>query len=166
MAKILIVDDEEQFLESIAKSLQVRDFNVISVNRGEKAIEAAGIDRNRIGLLIDTSVCRDHLEPSAAVAIHHMLDLPSNCLNFDLSNACLGFLDGLLTLAKILMMRIGGSMGPLYGKVFKTMGKTFSGQEEIDATLFGEALLNVKSGMEGLSPAKVGVKTRLGAFYC
>ncbi len=31
---------------------------------------------------------------------------------------------GLLTLAKVLMMRIGGSMGPLYGKTFKTMGKT------------------------------------------
>ena len=38
---LLIVDDEEQFLESISKSLQVRDFNVIAVNRGEKAIEAA-----------------------------------------------------------------------------------------------------------------------------
>ena len=35
------MDDEEQFLESISKSLQLRDFNVITVNRGEKAIEAA-----------------------------------------------------------------------------------------------------------------------------
>jgi DNA-binding NtrC family response regulator len=38
---ILIVDDEERFLESIKKRLEVRDFNVIAVNRGEKAIEAA-----------------------------------------------------------------------------------------------------------------------------
>jgi len=38
---LLIVDDEEQFLESIAKRLAVRDFNVIAVNRGDKAIEAA-----------------------------------------------------------------------------------------------------------------------------
>jgi DNA-binding NtrC family response regulator len=38
---LLIVDDEDQFLASISKSLQVRDFNVIAVNRGEKAIEAA-----------------------------------------------------------------------------------------------------------------------------
>jgi len=38
---LLIVDDEEQFLEAISKSLELRDFNVISVNRGEKAIEAA-----------------------------------------------------------------------------------------------------------------------------
>lgn len=38
---ILIVDDEERFLESTKKRLEVRDFNVIAVNRGEKAIEAA-----------------------------------------------------------------------------------------------------------------------------
>lgn len=38
---LLIVDDEEQFLASIRKSLELRDFNVITVNRGEKAIEAA-----------------------------------------------------------------------------------------------------------------------------
>lgn len=62
---------------------------------GRKAIDEAGIDPARIGLLIDTSVCRDHLEPSAAVAVHHMLDLPSSCLNFDLANACLGFLNAI-----------------------------------------------------------------------
>ena len=38
---LLIVDDEEQFLNSISKSLELRDFKVIAVNRGEKAIEAA-----------------------------------------------------------------------------------------------------------------------------
>lgn len=38
---LLIVDDEEQFLESISKSLELRDFHVIAVNRGDKAIEAA-----------------------------------------------------------------------------------------------------------------------------
>jgi DNA-binding NtrC family response regulator len=38
---ILIVDDEEQFLTSISKRLSVRGFNVIAVDRGEKAIAAA-----------------------------------------------------------------------------------------------------------------------------
>jgi len=38
---ILIVDDEEEFLNSIGRVLEVRDFNVITVNRGEKAIETA-----------------------------------------------------------------------------------------------------------------------------
>ncbi len=38
---ILIVDDEQDFLNSISRVLEVREFNVIAVNRGEKAIEAA-----------------------------------------------------------------------------------------------------------------------------
>jgi len=75
------------------------------------------------------------------------------------------FSHGLLTLARVLMMRIGGSMGPLYGKVFKTMGKTFADQAEIDAALFGNALFAVRSGMEVLSPAKVGDKTLVDALY-
>ena len=35
---LLFVDDEEDFLRSITKRLEVRDFNVIAVNRGDKAI--------------------------------------------------------------------------------------------------------------------------------
>lgn len=38
---LLIVDDEELFLEALKKRLEVRDFNVITVNRGDKALEAA-----------------------------------------------------------------------------------------------------------------------------
>ena len=62
---------------------------------GEKAIQSSGIDRSRIGMMIDTSVCRERLEPSSAVAVHDLLQLPSSCTNFDLSNACLGFLNGI-----------------------------------------------------------------------
>jgi len=38
---LLFVDDEERFLESMGKLLAAREFNVIAVNRGEKAIETA-----------------------------------------------------------------------------------------------------------------------------
>jgi 3-oxoacyl-[acyl-carrier-protein] synthase-3 len=62
---------------------------------GAKAIEASGVRVEELGLLIDTSVCRDRLEPSSAVTVHNALDLPSWCFNFDLSNACLGFVNAL-----------------------------------------------------------------------
>ena len=62
---------------------------------GAKAIEASGVRVDDIGLLIDTSVCRDRLEPSSAVTVHDALDLPSWCLNFDMANACLGFMNAL-----------------------------------------------------------------------
>ncbi|MSO95718.1 MAG: 3-oxoacyl-ACP synthase III [Thermoleophilia bacterium] len=62
---------------------------------GEQAIVAAGIDRGKIGMLISTSVCKHHLEPSVACAVHHHLELAPGCLNFDLGNACLGFVNAI-----------------------------------------------------------------------
>lgn len=38
---ILLVDDEEALLDSIKRRLQIREFNVIAVNRGDKALEVA-----------------------------------------------------------------------------------------------------------------------------
>lgn len=62
---------------------------------GAKALAEAGIDPARVGLLVDTAVSRAALEPSAAVAVHDALGLSSSCLNFDLSNACLGFMNAM-----------------------------------------------------------------------
>jgi len=62
---------------------------------GELALESAGIDRNGLGVLVNTSVSRDFLEPSTACAVHNGLGLPDTCMNFDVSNACLGFVNGM-----------------------------------------------------------------------
>ena len=58
---------------------------------GRAAIERAGVDPSKIGLLMSTSVCKDHLEPSIACNVHHQLGLSTLCMNFDIANACLGF---------------------------------------------------------------------------
>jgi 3-oxoacyl-[acyl-carrier-protein] synthase III len=62
---------------------------------GRAAIEDAGIDPERIGMMISTSVCKDHLEPSMACAVHDRLGLSTACMNFDVGNACLGFVNGM-----------------------------------------------------------------------
>lgn len=49
--KLLIVDDEEQFLRSISRSLTMRDFNVIAVNRGDLALETARKNQVDIALV-------------------------------------------------------------------------------------------------------------------
>jgi len=69
---------------------------------GQRAIAAAGIDAADVGVIIDASVSRARLEPSSAVTVHHLLGLPAGCLNFDVSNACLGFLTG-MHLAAVLI---------------------------------------------------------------
>ena len=62
---------------------------------GAKAISESGVDPAEIGVMINTSVSRRYLEPSTAVAVHHALGLPRSCQNFDVTNACLGFVNGM-----------------------------------------------------------------------
>jgi 3-oxoacyl-[acyl-carrier-protein] synthase-3 len=68
----------------------------------EKAIEDSGIDRERIGVIINTSVSRDYLEPSTACIVHGNLGLAPHCLNFDVGNACLAFLNGMDIAARMI----------------------------------------------------------------
>jgi 3-oxoacyl-[acyl-carrier-protein] synthase-3 len=74
----------------------------VSVLSAERAIAAAGIDRRRIGALIHGSVCRDYLEPATACGVHHRLGLPRQCMIYDVSNACLGVVNGMLQLANMI----------------------------------------------------------------
>jgi acyl-CoA:acyl-CoA alkyltransferase len=69
---------------------------------GELAIVEAGIEREKIGILINTSVCRDYLEPSTAAIVHGKLGLSENCQNFDVGNACLAFLNGMDIAARMI----------------------------------------------------------------
>lgn len=68
----------------------------------ERAISQAGIERRRIGVLISTSVCRDFIEPSTACLVHGKLGLDPHCINFDLGNACLGFLSGMEVIGNMI----------------------------------------------------------------
>lgn len=69
------------------------------------AIENSGIKAEQFGALVHGSVCRDQLEPATANRIHHFSALPDHCQIFDLSNACLGLLNGMLLLANMIEMR-------------------------------------------------------------
>lgn len=76
----------------------------ISIESGRRAIEAARFDRSQIGALVHGSVCRDHLEPATACTVHHALGLPPDCMIYDVSNACLGILTGLVQIANMIEM--------------------------------------------------------------
>lgn len=68
-----------------------------------------------------------------------------------------GFTQSLNTLGTILLTEIGGSMGPLYGTLFRHMAK--AGCERIDRDCFGKMLRGAKEGLENISEAKIGDKT-------
>jgi 3-oxoacyl-[acyl-carrier-protein] synthase-3 len=67
-----------------------------------KLLDVAGIDRRQIGALVHGSVCRDYLEPATACGVHHGLGLGPKCLAYDVSNACLGLLNGIVQVANMI----------------------------------------------------------------
>ena len=70
-------------------------FNEAAALAARVAMDDAGVDASQIDLLISTSVCKHHLEPSVACAVHFGLGLSSTCTNFDVGNACLGFINAM-----------------------------------------------------------------------
>lgn len=69
---------------------------------GKRVLAQSGIAPECIQSLFVTSVSRDMMEPSTASFVHHALGLPPDCLIFDVSNACLGFLNGMVMLANMI----------------------------------------------------------------
>src|SRR5690242_1055418 len=70
-----------------------------SSRSARRALEAAKISPSDVGMLIHGSVCRDFLEPATACGVHRALGLPNDCAIYDVSNACLGLLNGIVQAA-------------------------------------------------------------------
>lgn len=67
--------------------------------------------------------------------------------------------ESLTILAKILMNKIGGSMGPLYGSIFMGMSMATKEEEHIDGNVVEAMLSNAYENIKIISPAKPGDKT-------
>ncbi|MBL92061.1 MAG: 3-oxoacyl-ACP synthase III [Myxococcales bacterium] len=74
----------------------------VATQAAQLAMEKAGIQASQVGALINTSVCRDYIEPSTACLVHGNLKLSDTCLNYDLGNACLGFMNGMDAAAQMI----------------------------------------------------------------
>ena len=73
-----------------------------AIKAGKKAIENAGIAPESIGMLIYGGVCRDNLEPATACSVSHGLGLGPDTQIYDVSNACLGILNGMVQIANAI----------------------------------------------------------------
>ncbi|HMQ51076.1 MAG TPA: 3-oxoacyl-ACP synthase III [Anaerolineae bacterium] len=123
--RVSSTDLEEQFSETLARleirpgileslsGIRERRFwpfgtkpSEVATLAARKAIEISGVDPQKIGCMINTSVFRDYIEPSTASLIHGNLRLPDSCLNYDLGNACLGFVNGIFNIAMMVESRM------------------------------------------------------------
>lgn len=93
----------------------------VAAKAGADALKRAGIDASQVQCLINCSVSRDFVEPATSTAVHRLLGLGHDTINFDISNACLGMASGLHMLANMIeigqidvgMAVCGENAGPL-----------------------------------------------------
>jgi 3-oxoacyl-[acyl-carrier-protein] synthase-3 len=66
---------------------------------GLRALEAASLRAEDLGAVVYTGVCRDNLEPATACRVAEALGVGPETFVYDLSNACLGVLNGMVEIA-------------------------------------------------------------------
>ena len=91
----------------------------ISAETARQAVLASGIDPALFGVLVHGSVCRDQMEPATAAAVHHQAGLTDSCMVLDVSNACLGLLNGMHLIASMIelgQIRAGIAVGTETGR--------------------------------------------------
>lgn len=64
-----------------------------------KALHKSGLSAQDLGMLLYCGVCRDHFEPATACAVADGLGLRGGAFVYDVSNACLGVLNGIIEVA-------------------------------------------------------------------
>ncbi|MCZ6671723.1 MAG: 3-oxoacyl-ACP synthase III [Verrucomicrobia bacterium] len=76
--------------------------SVISANAGKVALEKSRFAKDEIDLVVHAAVCRDRMEPSTASYVHGLLGLSEEAQIWDLSNACLGFLNAITLVGSLI----------------------------------------------------------------
>jgi len=73
-----------------------------AISAGQKALAAAQLVPEALGMLIYGGVCRENLEPATACAVADGLGLAADTQIYDVSNACLGMLNGMVQIANAI----------------------------------------------------------------
>lgn len=95
----------KDFIESLTGIIERRFWpagvNLISeaTAAAENALASAQITGRDLDVVVYAGVCRAHIEPAMACEIGHRLGVRAQAMVYDLSNACLGVLNGIVDLA-------------------------------------------------------------------
>lgn len=100
-----------------------------SAAAGKAVLAKSGLKPEQVELFIHSAVSRDMLEPATASFAHRKIGLPASTQIFDVSNACLGFLNSLTIAAGMIesgqircALVVAGENGrPLVDQTLKTL---------------------------------------------
>ncbi|MFT7677363.1 MAG: 3-oxoacyl-[acyl-carrier-protein] synthase III [Planctomycetota bacterium] len=136
-----------------------------STKAGLLALERSGVPADRIGMLVHSAVCRDFLEPSTASVVHAQLGLTSQCMAFDLSNACIGFANAMTMAGALIEARqidaalivTGEDGGPLVRETIEMLNRGCENDRR--ALKRAQASLTIGSGAAAMVLAHESIAT-------
>lgn len=70
-----------------------------AIAAGRKALRKAAVEPADLGAIVYAGVCRENFEPATACAVAEGLGVRGNAFVYDVSNACLGVLNGMIEVA-------------------------------------------------------------------
>lgn len=125
-----------------------------SASAGRAVLAKSALRPEQLGVFIHGAVSRDMLEPATASFAHRKIGLSPTTQIFDVSNACLGFLNGMVTLAGLIEsgqiqagMVVSGENGrPLIDQTLQHLLSTSLSRNEIKPYF---ANLTIGSGAVG-----------------
>jgi 3-oxoacyl-[acyl-carrier-protein] synthase-3 len=100
-----------------------------SAAAGRAVLAKSGLKAEQVELFIHSAVSRDMLEPATASFAHRKIGLPATTQIFDVSNACLGFLNSLTVAAGLIesgqircaLVVAGENSRPLVDQTLRTL---------------------------------------------
>lgn len=72
---------------------------------GRRALEQSNVEAQELECLIYTGVCRENFEPATACAVAARLGVSQDAHVYDISNACLGMMNGIIDIANRIELR-------------------------------------------------------------
>lgn len=70
-----------------------------AIAAARRALELSNVDASQIEVLLYGGVCREHFEPATACRVASMIGVKEEATVYDVSNACLGLLNGMIEIA-------------------------------------------------------------------
>ena len=76
-----------------------------AANAARKALEQSNVEAKDVEALVYTGVCRENFEPATACAVAAQLGISDDANIYDISNACLGVMNGIIDIANRIELK-------------------------------------------------------------
>jgi 3-oxoacyl-[acyl-carrier-protein] synthase III len=151
-----------------------RDVVELALPAARAAIERAGIEPRAIDLVLFCGVCRQYSEPATAAVLHGMLGLQA-ATAFDISDACLGFIDGWMVADALIAcgrarcaLVVSAEFGTYYGALaLEALKRGEDPQQHFASLTLGDgaaaAVLGAKTASGG--GVVMGLRETHGQYY-